>query len=243
MRTSIIATLLTVLLATGTTSSKADDDIAHAAKVTVLSSNLANGATTGKWGFSAMLPMAEHCTLFDAGRFTDTVVNCATALQVDLGCVRDIVLSHFHFDHTSGYADKLEVYVAEGFFIRRIIDMNHPAGDRGVKVFGASSVSFMQEKRAQLDALGLVFQEISQPTQITQGVWATGPVPRVYPKQNRPSWELLQKPNEEATPDTVGEPRVSRATSKRAHRAVGLRSLWGCEHAVLGTTESSGQRH
>ena len=218
MCTSIIATSLTVLLATGTTSSIADDDIAHAAKVTVLSSNLANGATTGEWRFSAMLQTAEHCTLLDAGRFTDTVVNNAIALQVDLGCVRDIVLSHFHFDHTSrmarvvarirtsGYADKLNVCVAEGFFNCRIIDKNHTAGDRGLKVFGASSVSFMQEKRAQLDALGLVFHEISQPTQITQGVWATGPVPRVYPKQNRPSWELLQKPNEETTPNTVGEP-------------------------------------
>jgi 7,8-dihydropterin-6-yl-methyl-4-(beta-D-ribofuranosyl)aminobenzene 5'-phosphate synthase len=217
MRTSIIATLLTVLLTTGTTSSIADDDIVHAATVTVLSSNLANGATTGEWGFSAMVQTADHCTLFDAGRFTDTVVNNATALQVDLGCVRNIVLSHFHFDHTSGlasvvarirtsgYADKLDVYVGEGFFIPRIIDMNHPAGAMGVKVFGASSVNFMQEKRAQLEALGLVFHEISQPTQITQGVWATGPVPRVYPEQNHPSWVLLQKPNGETTPDTVPE--------------------------------------
>ena len=59
MRTSIIATLLTVLLTTGTTSSIADDDIAHAAKVTVLSSNLANGATIGEWGFSAMVQTAR----------------------------------------------------------------------------------------------------------------------------------------------------------------------------------------
>ena len=169
----------------------ANDDIARTAKVTVLSSNLANGATTGEWGFSAMVQTADHCTLFDAGRFTDTVVNNATALQVDLGCVRHIVLSHFHFDHTrglasvvakiraSGYANKLDVYVGEGFFIPRVIDMSHPASAMGVKVFGASSINFMQEKRAQLEALGLVFHEINQPTQITPGVWATGPVPRV----------------------------------------------------------------
>ena len=217
MGTSIIATLLTVLLVTGATSSLADDDIAHAAKVTVLSSNLANGATTGEWGFSAMVQTADHCTLFDAGRFTDTVVNNAAALQIDLGCVRNIVLSHFHFDHTSGlasvvtkirasgYAGQLNVYVGEGFFIPRVIDMRHPAGAMGVKIFGATSVNFMQEKRAQLEALGLAFQEISQPTQITQGVWATGPVPRVYPEQNHPNWVLLQKPNGDTTPDNVPE--------------------------------------
>ncbi|MEC8144264.1 MAG: MBL fold metallo-hydrolase [Pseudomonadota bacterium] len=104
MGTSIIARLLTVLLVMGATNSQADDDVAHTAKVTVLSSNLANGATTGEWGFSAIVQTADHCTLFDAGRFTDTVVNNAAALQIDLGCVRNIVLSHFHFDHTSGLA-------------------------------------------------------------------------------------------------------------------------------------------
>ena len=84
MRTAIIETLLTVLLATSTTSSIAADDIAHAAKVTVLSSNLANGANNVEVGFSATLHTAEHCNLFDAGRFTNTVVKNATALQVDL---------------------------------------------------------------------------------------------------------------------------------------------------------------
>ena len=55
MGTPIIATLLTVLLVTGAARSFADDDVAQTAKVTVLSSNLANGATTGEWGFSAMV--------------------------------------------------------------------------------------------------------------------------------------------------------------------------------------------
>ena len=83
--------------------------------------------------------------------------------------------------------------------------MRHPAGAMGAKIFGATSVNFMQEKRTQLEALGLAFQEISQPTQITKGVWATGPVPRVYPEQNHPNWVLLQKPNGDTTPDNVPE--------------------------------------
>ena len=114
MRTSIVVASLTLLLAIGTTSVLANDDIARTAKVTVLSSNLANGATTGEWGFSAMVQTAGHCTLFDAGRFTDTVVNNATALQVDLGCVRHIVLSHFHFDHTRGLASVVAKIRASG---------------------------------------------------------------------------------------------------------------------------------
>ena len=115
MGTSNIATLLTVLLVTGATSSLADDDVAHTAKVIVLSSNLAHGATTGEWGCSAMVQTADRCTLFDAGRFTDTVVNNAAALQIDLGCVRNIVLSHFHFDHTSGLASVVAKIRASGY--------------------------------------------------------------------------------------------------------------------------------
>ena len=128
----------------------------------MLSSNLANGATIGERGFSAMVQTPKLCTLFDAGRFTDTVVNNSTALQVDLGCLRDIVLSYFQFGHTSrltsmmarirtrGYADKLDVYLGKGFFNPRIIDTEHPAGDMSIKVLDASSVNFMQEKCAQL---------------------------------------------------------------------------------------------
>ena len=209
--------LLAMLLIMSATFARADDDVAAAAKVTVLSSNLANGATTGEWGFSALVQTPQQCTLFDAGRFTSTVVNNAAALQVDLGCVRNIVLSHFHFDHTSGlasvvarirasgYHDDLNVFVGEGFFVPRIIDTNHPGGAMGVKIFGATSVNFMQEKRTSLEEMGLVFKEISAPTRISTGVWATGPVPRIYPEQNHPSWVLLQNPDGSATPDIVPE--------------------------------------
>ena len=198
-----------------------------------------------------MLQTAEHCTLLDAGRFTDTVVNNAIALQVDLGCVRDIVLSHFHFDHTSrmarvvarirtsGYADKLNVCVAEGFFNCRIIDKNHTAGDRGLKVFGASSVSFMQEKRAQLDALGLVFTKSANRLRSRK---ASGP-PGRYRGYIRNKIALAGSCCKSRMRRPHRIPWESRATSTRAHRAVGLRSLWGCEHAVLGTTESSIRRH
>ena len=145
--------------------------------------------------------------------------NNAAALQVDLGCVRNIVLSHFHFDHTSlasviqntrqPYAGQLDVYVGAGFFIPRVIDMRHPAGAMGAKIFGATSVNFMQEKRTQLEALGLAFQEISQPTQITKGVWATGPVPRVYPEQKISSTGCCCKnrmatPRPDNVPDSAG---------------------------------------
>ncbi len=70
--------------------------------VTILSSNLANGGTVGEWGLSALVQADGQCVLFDAGRYPDTVLRNAEVLGVDLSCVTDVVLSHFHFDHNTG---------------------------------------------------------------------------------------------------------------------------------------------
>ena len=87
----------------------------------------------GEWGFSALVVVDGHCVLFDAGRYPDTVLRNARALDVDLSCVTDVVLSHFHFDHTTGLKPLVDairdknpesfqrVHVAEGFFLSRRI--------------------------------------------------------------------------------------------------------------------------
>ncbi len=80
----------------------AQNAVAIDVKVTVLSSNLANGATVGEWGLSALVEVDGNCILFDAGRYPDTVISNAAVLNVDLSCVTDVVLSHYHFDHTTG---------------------------------------------------------------------------------------------------------------------------------------------
>ena len=99
--------------------------------VTILSSNLANGATVGEWGFSVLVKVDGHCVLFDAGRYPDTVIRNTEVLDIDLSCVTDVVLSHFHFDHTTGLLPLLyhlreqnpqalrRLHVAEVFFLSR----------------------------------------------------------------------------------------------------------------------------
>lgn len=111
----------------------ADEHTAEAVNVTILSSNLANGATIGEWGLSALVEADNHCVFFDAGRYPDTVIHNARALNVDPSCVTDVVLSHFHFDHTTGLIRLVStlreqnphairrVHVANGFFQSRRI--------------------------------------------------------------------------------------------------------------------------
>ena len=58
-------------------SSESSGPLAADVQVTILSSNLANGATIGEWGFSALVEVDGNCILFDAGRYPDTVIKNA----------------------------------------------------------------------------------------------------------------------------------------------------------------------
>ena len=161
---------------------------ASAVDVTILSSNLANGATVGEWGLSALVEVDGQCVLFDAGRHPDTVLRNAAALQVDLSCVTDVVLSHFHFDHTTGLLPLIRdlrdrnanavqrVHVATGFFLSRRM-----AGDPD-----GAEWNQMIAVRDSLESLGVSLIEHSGPTEILPSVWVTGPIARPNPEKNYP---------------------------------------------------------
>lgn len=125
----LVLMLVTVacIAAPGENTSRAAESVA----VTILSSNLANSGTVGEWGFSALVEVDGRCILFDAGNYADTVLRNANSLGVDLSCATDVVLSHFHADHTTGLLPLLEdlrannpeamrkIHVAEGLFLSR----------------------------------------------------------------------------------------------------------------------------
>src|SRR2546430_381988 len=73
----------------------------HALKVTILSTMLADQGL-GEWGFSALVEADGHKILFDTGARPRTVLENAKELKIDLSDVQDVVLSHFHDDHTTG---------------------------------------------------------------------------------------------------------------------------------------------
>jgi 7,8-dihydropterin-6-yl-methyl-4-(beta-D-ribofuranosyl)aminobenzene 5'-phosphate synthase len=164
-------------------------NVAESVSVTILSSNLANGATVGEWGFSALVEVDGHCVLFDAGRYPDTVLRNASALGVDLSCVTDVVLSHFHFDHTDGLLPLLRdlrgknpksmqrIHVAEGFFQSRRISSRD--ADR--------EFNGMIAMRQALEAQGVEFKIYSEETEILPAVWVTGPIERVHREKTYPT--------------------------------------------------------
>ena len=98
----VVSCLLLVGTAEASGAAAEERRTADAVQVTILSSNLASDATVGEWGLSALVEVDGQCVLFDVGRYPDTVLRNAAALDVDLSCVTDVVLSHFHFDHNTG---------------------------------------------------------------------------------------------------------------------------------------------
>ncbi len=75
----------------------------HSLKVTLLSTMLV-GSTTGmgEWGFSALIEADGHRILLDTGAHPDTVLQNAHDLNIDLSDVKEVVLTHNHWDHVSG---------------------------------------------------------------------------------------------------------------------------------------------
>jgi 7,8-dihydropterin-6-yl-methyl-4-(beta-D-ribofuranosyl)aminobenzene 5'-phosphate synthase len=185
---SNIGLVVIVLFLVGTSLAGDQDALAkapHAAEdveVTILSSNLASGSTIGEWGFSALAKVDGQCVLFDTGNYADTVLRNIAVLDVDLSCVTDVVLSHFHADHMGGLEKLFEdtraknpdamrrIHVAEGFFLSRRIASRS----------GDTEWNRMIDVRKRLESDGVEFRIYSGPTEILPSIWITGPVERTH---------------------------------------------------------------
>jgi 7,8-dihydropterin-6-yl-methyl-4-(beta-D-ribofuranosyl)aminobenzene 5'-phosphate synthase len=205
--------------------------VAQEVKVTLLSTNLSDGATVGEWGLSALVEVGDRCILFDAGRHPETVLRNAEELDVDLSCVTDVVLSHHHGDHNGGLITLQEefrkgnpasfqrVHVAQGIFLSRPLP-------------GGGERNRMLETRKRLEALGIQFIEYSEPTEIFPGVWVTGPIQRTHPEANYNAQSEMLIDGELAG-DFIPESQGLSVLTPRGHVV-----LLGCGHAgVINTLE------
>jgi 7,8-dihydropterin-6-yl-methyl-4-(beta-D-ribofuranosyl)aminobenzene 5'-phosphate synthase len=157
-------------------------------KITILSTMLADDGI-GEWGFSALVESDGHKILFDTGARPNTVLENAKELKIDLSDVQDVILSHFHDDHTTGlmtlrreYAAKnptalLRVHVAKGIFLER-----RRKGGNSQAAIGETNPMIAMKK--EFEASGGKFIEHDKVDEIFPGIWLTGPVPRVFPEKN-----------------------------------------------------------
>jgi 7,8-dihydropterin-6-yl-methyl-4-(beta-D-ribofuranosyl)aminobenzene 5'-phosphate synthase len=197
----------------------------HAMKVTLLSTMLADEGI-GEWGFSALVEAGGRKILFDTGARPRTVLENAKELKIDLSDVQDVVLSHFHDDHTTGLmtlrrefakanpAAFSRVHIAPGIFLERRGNDHNP----------------MIAMKAEYEATGGKFIEHSKPDEIFPGVWLTGPIPRAYPEKNYPGGIEVRKDG------AWVEDNLPEDMSLIFNTDHGLVLLAGCGHAGLINT-------
>ena len=198
----------------------------HALKVTLLSTMLVGNITgVGEWGFSALIEADGHRVLLDTGARPDTVLQNARDLKIDLSDVKEVILTHNHWDHVGGLMTLRRemmkrnpsalsvVHVARGIFYSR------PAQ--------AGEENQMIALKKEYEATGGKFIEHEEAAEIFPGAWLTGPVPRKYPEHN---WSSTGKVQTSAglVEDTIPEDQ-----SLVLNTPEGLVVVTGCGHAGI----------
>ena len=229
---ALLALVVVVFFPTGIPSAEAKPEPRQqieALKVHIISTMLATRGL-GEWGFSALVEANGHWILIDTGHDPDIVLGNAQQMGVDLSQVTDVVLSHFHPDHTGGLMKLRQellktnpealarIHVGKGFFSSR----RAPGG--------AEEVNLMIAKKSALESTGARFFVHDKPTELFPGVWVTGPVPRERPERNW-SGSLEVKTGDHWVEDTVPDSQSLVLDTEK-----GLVVLSGCGHAGIVNT-------
>jgi 7,8-dihydropterin-6-yl-methyl-4-(beta-D-ribofuranosyl)aminobenzene 5'-phosphate synthase len=196
-------------------------------KITILSTMLADDGI-GEWGFAALVEADGHKILFDTGARPNTVLENARELKIDLSDVQDVILSHFHDDHTTGLMTLRRdfsksnpkalsrVHIAQGIFLERRGHNPNP----------------MIQMKKDYEATGGVFVVHDKPEELFPGIWLSGPVPRIYPEKNYPAGTEVNT-GAAWVEDTVPDDQSLVFNTSR-----GLVLLSGCGHSgVINTLQ------
>jgi len=198
----------------------------HALKVTLLSTMLVGSTTgVGEWGFSALIEADGHRVLLDTGAHPDTVLQNARDLKIDLSDVKEVILTHNHWDHVGGLMTLRKemmkrnpsalsvVYVARGIFYSRPTQQGEE--------------NQMIALKKEYEGTGGKFIEEEEAAEIFPGAWLTGPVPRKYPERN---WSVSGKVQ---TPAGLVEDTIPEDQSLVLNTPEGLVVVTGCGHAGI----------
>jgi 7,8-dihydropterin-6-yl-methyl-4-(beta-D-ribofuranosyl)aminobenzene 5'-phosphate synthase len=197
-----------------------------ALKVTILSTMLVGDTPgLGEWGFSGLVEADGHRVLVDTGAHPDTVLKNTQDLKIDLSNVKEVVLTHNHWDHVRGLmtlrremmktnpAALSVVHVGRGIFYSR----PSPKGES----------NDMIAIRKEYEATGGKIVEHDVGAEIFPGARLTGPVPRKFPERN---WSVSGKVQ---TPQGLVEDTIPEDQSLVLNTPEGLVVVTGCGHAGI----------
>jgi 7,8-dihydropterin-6-yl-methyl-4-(beta-D-ribofuranosyl)aminobenzene 5'-phosphate synthase len=198
----------------------------HGLKITVLSTMLVGDREGfGEWGFSGLVEADGHRVLVDTGAHPETVLRNARDLKLDLSGVKEVILTHNHWDHTTGLVT-----------LRRELMKKNPAAlslvhvGKGIfysRPSTAGEDNPMIAIRKEYEATGGRVVEHDSAVELFPGAWLTGPVPRKFPERN---WSVSGRV---ATPQGLVEDTIPEDQSLVLHTPQGLVVVTGCGHAGI----------
>lgn len=202
-------------------------------KITVLSTMITDlgisvpnqQPTHGEWGYAALVEVNGKRILFDTGRTPGLVLENARILGIDLSDIEDVVLSHFHYDHTGGFMDMRRKLMAKNPNALSRLHIND-------QFFNARQLADgtpwpMEFTAEEYEATGGEINTYSEEAEILPGVWLSGPVARSTDEQNRPLGVVMNVDGqwiEDIVPDSM---------SLFIETPEGTIVITGCGHAGL----------
>ena len=144
------------------------------AAILTLVENTAQGqGILAEHGLSFLVETGEGTVLFDTGQGQVLIPNAAT-MEVDLGKVDRIVLSHGHFDHTGGLRPVLDqIGPREVLAHPQALVPKYSVHQGNVREIG------MPESQQVLEREGANFCLYEDPVEVIPGITLTGRIPRV----------------------------------------------------------------
>jgi len=130
----------------------------------------------GEHGFSAFIETDQGNYLFDTGSGRSVIKN-SLELSKDLRSIKNIFLSHGHYDHSGGLPEvlklrgKVDVHAHPHIFLDRV----HVIKEDGKETRRFVGLPF---KRSYLESLGANFILNKDFIEIEKGIFLTGEVPR-----------------------------------------------------------------
>jgi 7,8-dihydropterin-6-yl-methyl-4-(beta-D-ribofuranosyl)aminobenzene 5'-phosphate synthase len=149
--------------------------MANTIRITSLIENTCNrGGLRAEHGLAFHIQAGDTALLFDTGQ-SDLLRYNARGLGLDLAAVRKVALSHGHYDHTGGVEAVLQVSPQARFYahpaVRAAKFTREPEGS-------SRSIGMPDNARNASVESGVDWVWTRQPTEIHNGIFVTGEIPR-----------------------------------------------------------------
>ena len=198
-------------------------DVPHC-RLTVLCENSVAGSQglVGEHGWAIHAEVNGRSIVFDTGQGQGVIGN-SMVLGIDLAAVDALVLSHGHYDHTSGLPDVLrlcgsiDVYAHEDCFLDRYSVKNDECREVGIRF-----------KKRYLESLGAGFVFVKEFTPIFDNIYLSGEIPRVTPFESVDPHMKVRDAQGNLVQDVLRDDQTMIIDSQE-----GLVVILGCAHSGL----------